>query len=180
MIGVDRRPELIEECKRRTELAELDDLVRYECAALEDFRAAEIHGVFALHACDTATDDALMLGVSNRAELIACAPCCQAELAKKWSEMMESEGAFASIWKTPHLRREIGATMTDAMRALLLRSVGYEVWPLEFVASEHTPKNTLIRAMYRGSTNDAARLEYEAMVFATGRAGIALAERLVQ
>ena len=116
-------------------------------------RTRRLHGVFALHACDTATCDAIALGVARAAELIAVAPCCQAELARGWTALAErgDAGAFAPIWSAPHLRREISAHVTDAMRTLLLRAAGYAVTPMEFIAAEHTKKNTLIRAIRRGA-----------------------------
>jgi hypothetical protein len=139
-----------------------------------------VHGVIALHACDTATCDALALGVALQAELIAVAPCCQAELARAWSVLDESgeAGAFAPIWGSPHLRRETAAHITDAMRTLLMRSSGYEVLAMELVPSEHTRKNTLIRAIKRSGGDGGARAAYEALRVATGGAGIALAARL--
>ena len=139
-----------------------------------------VHGVIALHACDTATCDALALGVALDAELIAVAPCCQAELARAWAELDErgDAGAFAPIWGAPHLRRETAADITDAMRTLLVRAAGYEVQAMEFVPAEHTRKNTLIRAIKRSADDPGARAAYEALRAATGGAGIALAERL--
>jgi SAM-dependent methyltransferase len=193
VLGVDRNPAVIEEVRRRTALAQLDDVVRFEAGALDtlDVRAAwarafggagasAVHGVIALHACDTATCDALALGVTLDAELIAVAPCCQAELARAWSVLDErgEGGAFAPIWGAPHLRRETAAHITDAMRTLLVRAAGYEVLAMEFVPSEHTAKNTLIRAIKRPSGDAGARADYEALRVATGGAGIALAGRL--
>jgi SAM-dependent methyltransferase len=181
ILGVDRNPDVIAECRRRTELAELADVVRFEVAALGDVRAADVHAVVALHACDTATCDAIALGVARAAELIAVAPCCQAELARAWTALAAPDpptaGPFAPIWRTPHLRREIAAHVTDAMRALLLRAAGYRVTAMEFIAAEHTQKNTLLRAV-RGEPDPGARAEYEALVAATGGAGLALAARL--
>jgi SAM-dependent methyltransferase len=190
VLGVDRNPAIIDECRRRTALAGMDDTVHFAAAPLDGLdvqRAwadmfgdsggtAGIHGVIALHACDTATCDAIVLGVQLRAELLALAPCCQAELARAWSA--GGGGAFAPVWQAPHLRREIAAHVTDTMRTLLLRAAGYQVWPIEFVPSEHTRKNTLIRAMHRGVPDPAARAEYEALRVATGGAGIGLAGRL--
>jgi SAM-dependent methyltransferase len=193
VLGVDRNPAVIEEGRRRTQLAELDDVVRFEAAALDvlDVRAAwgrafgdaaghAVHGVIALHACDTATCDALALGIAFGAELIAVAPCCQAELARAWAGQGErgDAGAFAPIWGAPHLRRETASDITDAMRMLLVRAAGYEVQAMEFVPAEHTRKNTLIRAIKRSAGDADARAAYEALRVATGGAGIALAERL--
>lgn len=180
VLGIDRNPDLIEECRRRTQIAELDDVVTFQCASLEDAATDDVHAVFALHACDTATCDAIALGISRNAPLIAVAPCCQAELARKWAALAESgaAGAFAPIWSMPHLRRETAAHITDAMRVLLLRAAGYAVTPMEFIAAEHTKKNTLVRALRRNSADAHARTEYAALVAATGGAGIALASVL--
>lgn len=193
VLGVDRNPAVIEEGRRRTQLAQLDEVVRFEAGALDalDARAAwirafgecderAVHGVIALHACDTATCEALALGIALDAELIAVAPCCQAELARAWAALDErgEAGAFAPIWGAPHLRRETAADITDAMRMLLVRAAGYEVLAMEFVPAEHTRKNTLIRAIKRSSGDAGARAAYEALCAATGGAGIALAARL--
>jgi SAM-dependent methyltransferase len=180
VIGVDRDPDVIESARRRAELAELDDVVTFEVGSVADFTAPDIHGVVALHACDTATCDALALGVSLGAELLAVAPCCQAELSRGWLALAErnAAGPFAPLWGAPHLRRETAADLTDAMRAVLLRSAGYEVLAMEFVPAEHTRKNTLIRAIRRGAPDPAVWAEYEALRDATGGIGIRLAERL--
>ncbi len=186
VLGIDRNEALVARCRQDAELAGLGDVVRHEAGSLAalDVRGAwerafgaapEIDGVVALHACDTATDDAITLALSLEARLCAVAPCCHAELARAWSELPPGTGPFAAIHRTPHLRREAAATVTDTMRALVLRASGYEVWPLEFVPSEHTPKNTLIRAMRRGAPDAAAAGELAALVAATGGREIALA-----
>lgn len=187
VIGVDRDREVIGEARRRAALAELDDVVTFDVGTLDAFAAAtgDIQGVVALHACDTATCDALALGVSLGAELLAVAPCCQAELARGWTALAETgaSGPFAPLWGAPHLRRETAADMTDAMRVVLLRAAGYDVLAMEFVPSEHTRKNTLIRAIRRGGGHDdaaaAARAQYEALREATGGVGIRLADRML-
>lgn len=178
VLGVDRNAELIAECERRTALARLDDVVRFVAAPLETLDVGEAHAVFALHACDTATCDAIALGVAVGAELIAVAPCCHAELARGWAAIADQPGAFAPVWRAPHLRREMAVHTTDAMRTLLLRAAGYDVTAMEFIASEHTKKNTLLRAIHRGASDPAARAEYEALVAATGGCGLALASRI--
>ncbi|MBS1122033.1 MAG: hypothetical protein H6Q90_4261 [Deltaproteobacteria bacterium] len=190
VLGIDRNADVIEECRRRTALAELAEVVRFEAAPLEGvdleatwqrtFGARErVHGVFALHACDTASCDAIALGVAIEADLIAVAPCCQAELARGWSELAArgDPGAFGSLWREPHLRREAASHLTDAMRVLLLRAAGYDVKAMEFITPEHTKKNTLIRAV-RSAPDPGARAEYEALVAATGGCGLQLASRV--
>jgi hypothetical protein len=139
-----------------------------------------VHVLVALHACDTASDEALALGVSWGAELIAAAPCCQAELARRWADLAAAgaHGPFAPVWRSPHLRREAGATMTDALRLLLLRGCGYDATAMEFVASGHTPKNTLLRAVRTGIPDREAFAEYASLRDATGGADIRLAALL--
>jgi hypothetical protein len=186
VLGVDRDAAVIAECRRRTAIAELDDVVRFEAVPLADVVAEHVHGVFALHACDTATCDAIAIGVARAAELIAVAPCCQAELARGWTALADrgEAGPFAPVWGAPHLRREIAAHVTDTMRVLLLRAAGYAVTPMEFIAAEHTKKNTLIRAIREADTNAAytpaaaAASAYAALVTATGGCGLRLADRL--
>jgi len=106
--------------------------------------------VIALHACDTATDEALALGFAEKADFIAVAPCCQAELAATWTQLASSQHPMSPLFRSPHLRRETAAHITDMMRMLLMRSVGYEVTATEFVGLEHTPKNRLITCIRRG------------------------------
>ena len=192
VLGVDRNAVLVEECRRRTEIAELSDVVRFVAAPLAGLDPAAawgtafgtpqpIHGVCSLHACDTATCDAIALGVELGVDLIAVAPCCQAELARAWATG-DTTGAFAPIWRAGHLRRELGAHLTDAMRVLLLRAAGYEASAAEFVAAHHSAKNTLVRAVRPRVPDHAERAvawsEYRALVEATGGHGLALAARL--
>lgn len=192
ILGVDRNPAIIEKCRARAAMVELDDVLRFEASPIADIdlealwlrafgtRAEELHALCALHACDTATDDALALALRARAEFVAVAPCCQAELARKWSELAlaPSHEPFAPVFRSPHLRRHMGATMTDTMRTLLVRGAGYDVTAMEFVPSAHTPKNTLLRARKRAGPAEEALREYVALKRATGGASIALAELL--
>lgn len=206
VLGIDRDPDVIAAGRRRAEVAELDDVVRFTVAPLAGLDLAAtwaaafvrtpdesttadprerpgrsaIDAVVALHACDTATCDAIALGVEAGADLIAVAPCCQAELARGWAALAAAgtAGAFAPIWSMPHLRREVAAEVTDTLRTLLLRAAGYDVAAIEFVPSPHTRKNTLIRAVRRGPPDPAALAAHDALVVATGGLALALADRL--
>ncbi len=122
------------------------------------------HVLLALHACDQATDDAIRLAIKYEVDLVAIAPCCQAELAKVWSEQADSKHPFKPMFSNPHLRRELAAHFTDLMRMLVLRSRGYEVTTTEFTMSHSTPKNTLILAVKRGKYLDSAKAELKALV----------------
>lgn len=190
IFGVDQAAAVIDSCRRRAAASGLEATVAFGAAALEELdlgqafegafgpSSAGLHGLIALHACDTATDDALGLGVAAGAELIAAAPCCQAELSRSWAALEGGEGAFAPLWRSPHLRREAAAIMTDALRALLLQGCGYRVTAMEFVPSSHTPKNTLLRAVRAGEADLRAFGEYHALRRALGGAHIRLARRL--
>ncbi len=176
IVGVDRSAAMVEECRRRAERAELHD-IRFEASQLSAVKLDEApHAVISLHACDTATDDAIVLGVQAEADFIAVAPCCQAELARQWES--RPPGAFAAMQGVPHFRRQVAATTTDVLRVLLLRAAGYDADAVEFVDSNHTAKNTLIRAVQQGAGDAEAARQYSDLVQATGGCGIELAERL--
>ncbi len=194
LLGVDRDARVITKCRERALAAGLGDGLRFEALALSELDWAEAHArhfahaepptrphaVVALHACDTATCDALAKAITLEADFVAVAPCCQAELARGWSALAgeQTDGAFAPIWRAPQLRRELGASVTDAMRLLLLRGCGYEVTATEFVPSSHTPKNTLLRGVRRGRYLMDALSQYAALKAATGGIGIRLEELL--
>ena len=194
ILGIDRNAALLGECRRRTEAAGLEAILRFEAADLElDLEAAwerafgvplgTLHGLFSLHACNTATDDALALAVSHNAAFIAVAPCCQAELSAAWAARAEEDPghALAPLWHSPHLRRGAAAPLTDVFRLLLLRARGYEARAIEFVEAIHTEKNTLIRAMKRddGDASREAARHYQLLREATGGVGIGLEGRLL-
>ena len=188
IVGVDRNPALIRRCRQRAELAGLQQMLRFQAATIDALepemlaaRAPDepqrLHALVSLHACDTATDDAIALGVELGVELLAVAPCCQVELSRKWAALARapSPAALAPLWSTPHLRRDAAATITDLLRTLLLRGCGYRVTAMEFVPSEHTPKNTLLRATRRQAQSDHQALEqYTHLRRALGGAGIHL------
>jgi hypothetical protein len=119
-----------------------------ETASVAKVPNQRVHAVIALHACDTATDEALAFGISNKADFIAVAPCCQAELCSILNKPTQEQKntALRAVLTSPQLLREASATWTDALRMAFLGSRGYEVVATEFVPSSHTPKNRLISA----------------------------------
>jgi len=121
--------------------------------------------VLALHACDTATDDALARAVGWEAALVLAAPCCHHDIAAQL-RAAPAPAPYASLVRDGILRERFADTLTDTLRALLLRRAGYRVDVMEFVDSAHTPRNTLLRAVRTGSTADDR--EYDALVAAWG------------
>ena len=111
--------------------------------------------VLALHACDTATDDALARALEWEAALVLAAPCCHHDIASQLRQRRHRR-PYAMLTRDGILRERFADTLTDALRATLLRREGYRVDVVEFVESAHTPRNTLIRAVRtRGRASDA-------------------------
>ena len=119
--------------------------------------------VLSLHACDTATDDALAQAVRWEAPLVLASPCCHHDVSSQLRGA-EAPPAYSALLRDGILRERFADTLTDALRASLLRREGYRVDVVEFVGSEHTPRNTLIRALRTGGSPDAARAELESLL----------------
>ena len=125
--------------------------------------------VLALHACDTATDDALARALGWEATLVLSAPCCHHDLQTRLAAGTVPE-AFRMVTRHGILRERLADTLTDAVRASLLRTAGYQVEVREFVGSQHTPRNTLLRALRTEDDQTIAmgRHEYDAFVSTWG------------
>ena len=132
--------------------------------------------VLALHACDTATDDALAQAVRWDAPLVLAAPCCHHDLSAQLREVTPPPG-HAALLRDGILRERFADTLTDAVRALLLRTRGYRTDVVEFVDSAHTPRNTLLRAVRTGADGGEAQSELDTLL-AQWPVRPALAERL--
>lgn len=196
LIGVDTNENLINKSKTSAAAMGVDNLIKFSKAAIsninwtnllaefsedvpDDPKKSRPHAVVALHACDTATDDAIALGIKLQADFIAVAPCCQAEMARQWKDLGDKnlEHPLSPAFKNPHLRRELAAHFTDLARVLILRGHGYEVTTTEFTMSHATPKNTLILAVRRGSFLKEAQLEYSKLKTSLGDIEISLARK---
>lgn len=165
---------------RKQTVAELLAELQGDQSPSDDLRKNRFHGVVALHACDTATDDAISLGIRTGADFIGVAPCCQAEVAKQFSEFSSKNAKhpFNVMIRSPHLRRDTGALVTDSMRVLLMRGSGYEVTATEFVPSNHTPKNRILLGERRGSWSQEALQEYLELSRSLGNVRITLGKNL--
>lgn len=196
IIGIDINEAVIAKSRERTEqlgwseslkfVAGKVDAGAWQKALAEQFPAfantekpTRPHLLCALHACDTATDYALALGVAVQSDHMAIAPCCQAELAAQWSKLPVCDNPLLPVFQSPNLRRDIAASMTDALRMLLVRSKGYEVTATEFVPSAHTPKNRLLVCTRRGKFHKESQAQYAALKHELGDAEITL-EGLLQ
>ena len=109
--------------------------------------------VTALHACDTATDDAIAFGLQKQARFMVLVPCCQAELARCLNQdkaLSLSRTTLAELWRHPLHAREFGSQLTNVLRCLYLEASGYQVSVTELVGWEHSMKNELIIARFTG------------------------------
>lgn len=144
LLAIEARPELSE---RAAERARRFGQERFQVATGAIAAAAlpaRPHVVTALHACDTATDDALALAVAAGADHVAVVPCCQAEVARQLEGARLADGAVAALFEHPLHRRELGSHLTNVVRALALEAHGYKVAVTELVGWEHSAKNELI------------------------------------
>ena len=116
----------------------------------------------ALHACDTATDDAIAWAVSAGAKLALIAPCCHHDIQ---AQMIDAPEPWQIITRNGIMKERLGDLITDALRMQIMKLLGYRVEAIEFIGGEHTPRNLMIRAVKTGSTADSAeKSRYDAMI----------------
>lgn len=148
-LGVDLKANVIDLCNRiARDLAFMG--LNFRNARIEPDSTEALDILIALHACDTATDDALALGVRSGMKFFFCAPCCQAEIA---AQTEESNRPFTLINRFPLMKRRQADIVTDVCRALLLNAAGYETTFLEFTALEHTSKNVMLNGRASNTIN---------------------------
>ncbi len=164
IVGLDLKADVVGHCEDLARRLGADGL-RFEVGDIATFPALEgTDLVVSLHACDTATDEALNRAVRAGAPVILAVPCCQHELLPQ----LENE-ALGPLLRHGTLRERFAAEVTDAARAQLLGAVGYDVQVVEFVELEHTPKNVLLRAVARPGRDMAKALrEYRAFAAELG------------
>lgn len=142
--GVDRRADVIASANKTAQALDVADKVKFSVSDLSDFNVEKADLVVSLHACDTATDEALAKGVEWRARYILSAPCCQHELQKTLAD----KGAFAGLMRQSILRERLCDILTDSFRAQIMRILGFKTQVVEFVSSEATARNILIKCEY--------------------------------
>jgi SAM-dependent methyltransferase len=145
--GVDRDARAIARSNERAQRLGWQNRLTFTPSLIERYIPTENPDlVIALHACDTATDDVLALAVNHDVKYVLASPCCHHDLQRQLrSRTMPT--AFRDLARDGILKEELGDVLTDALRASLLRVVGYTVDVFSFVPVEHTPRNNLIRAV---------------------------------
>ena len=169
--GIETRSELVESSRQLAARLGFERMRFLNVSVAESTQSVElpeqIDVVTALHACDTATDDAILFGLQKQAKYMVLVPCCQAELAaclRHNKALALSKTPLAELWRHPLHTREIGSQLTNVLRCLYLESQGYSVTVTELVGWEHSMKNELILARYTGQKKRSARERLEALL----------------
>lgn len=142
VIGVEYRADLVALCNRVAAEAGFHSL-HFAQGSIADYDCADANILIALHACDTATDDAIYKGITAGAELIVVAPCCHKQIRRE-IEKSRVDNDLAFLMKHGIFVERQAEMVTDALRALVLEYFGYSTKVFEFVSDAHTPKNVLI------------------------------------
>lgn len=144
--GVDLKSELMSQLQAKSETLGWER-IKFQTGAIADYETdVPPDVVIALHACDTATDDALAKGIQWNSRVIVCAPCCQHQLQAQMAKV-ELPDSLASVFQDGIFFERMGDILTDTFRATILRIMGYRTDVTQFVPIEHTAKNLMIRAV---------------------------------
>ena len=161
--GIETRTELVEKSRALAAKLGFERMSFLNLSVAESAKSdalpAQIDMVTALHACDTATDDAIAFGLQKQAKFMVLVPCCQAEVARCLSQhkaLSLNRTPLAELWRHPLHTREIGSQITNVLRCLYLEAWGYSVTVTELVGWEHSMKNELIIARHTGQKKRAA------------------------
>ena len=156
IFGIETRDELVEKSRALAQRLKFPGMTFLNLSVAESITSEAlpetVDMVTALHACDTATDDAIRFALKKQARFIVLAPCCQAEVAsvlRKNKGMALPQNALTEIWRRPLHTREFGSLLTNVLRCLQLEAHGYQVNVTELVGWEHSMKNELIIASYK-------------------------------
>jgi hypothetical protein len=169
--GIETRSELVEKSQALAARLGFDRMTFVNLSVLDATTAqalpARVDLVTALHACDTATDDAIAFGLRKEAQAMVLVPCCQAEIARSLNAhkaLNLKRTTLAELWRHPLHTREVGSQLTNVLRCLYLEAMGYDVTVTELVGWEHSMKNELIIARRVKTTNPQAASRLRALL----------------
>ena len=174
VIGIERRVELVDRAQQLAELAgfsQMRFLARDAEAAITSHELPTVVDmVTALHACDTATDDAIRFALKRQAQHVVLVPCCQAEVAANLRQQKKpyDPDPMSELWRRPLHTREFGSHLTNTLRCLQLEAHGYQVTVTELVGWEHSLKNELIIAQRKGKPQAVAAKKLQAILERVG------------
>ena len=169
--GIETRPELVQKSRELAARLGFERMSFLNLSVAEstasDALPDQIDVVTALHACDTATDDAIAFGLKKQARYLVLVPCCQAEIARCLNAnkaLSLRRTPLAELWRHPLHTREMGSQITNVLRCLYLEASGYQVTVTELVGWEHSMKNELIIARRTGKPNHAAAQRLQSLL----------------
>lgn len=172
--GIETRKDLVEKSTQLATECGFERMLFEHLSVAESLHSpalpAHVNIVTALHACDTATDDAIRFGLEKQADAMVLVPCCQAEVAqvlRQHKAQSLSATPYAELWRHPIHTREFGSQLTNVLRCLQLESNGYQVTVTELVGWEHSMKNELIIAKRMGQGKKSARERLNAILAMT-------------
>lgn len=151
--GIDTKQELVGLCNDIAKASEFEDL-KFVHGWIGDYELHDVDILIALHACNTATDDAIFKGINAEADLIVVAPCCHQEIRPQ----IKPPEMFRNIFKHGIMLEREAESITDGLRALLLEKSGYSTKLFEFISTEHTPKNNMIVGTKQTKTSDTEKI----------------------
>lgn len=177
--GIETRAELVEKSRALAQRLGFERMSFLHLSAAEAADAAhlpqQVDVVTALHACDTATDDAIAFGLRKQARFMVLVPCCQAEVAgvlREQKALALSRTPLSELWRHPLHTRELGSQVTNVLRCLYLEAMGYQVTVTELVGWEHSLKNELILARRTGQRKRSAAERLRAILGEFGLAAL--------
>ena len=180
IFGIETRAPLVEASQKLATELGFDRMEFLNMSVAEstraDFMPSQFDVVTALHACDTATDDAIAFGLEKQAKAMVLVPCCQAEVAaclRQTKAMSLARTPLAELWRHPIHTREMGSQITNVLRCLYLEACGYQVTVTELVGWEHSMKNELIVARYTGQKKRSAAQRLRQLLAEFGLEGLA-------
>lgn len=179
IVGIETRQELVDKSAalaKQLGFARMDFLnLTVQASITTPELPAQVDVVTALHACDTATDDAIRFGLAKNARFMVLVPCCQAEVAavlRQHKALSLSRTPLSEIWRHPLHTREFGSQITNVLRCLQLEASGYQVTVTELVGWEHSMKNELIVATRHGGPRRSAAIRLERLLDEIGLADL--------
>lgn len=165
LISVESRPELAEKARERAARLGFDRMEFVSARIDEAAYPERVHLLTALHACDTATDDALAVALAHDADHVAVVPCCQAEVAQLLKEARnDTSPVLAPLFAHAWHRREFGSHLSNVLRGLVLESHGYQVTVTELTGWEHSLKNELILGRRVHKESRPAKVKLDALL----------------
>jgi SAM-dependent methyltransferase len=155
-LGIDERQESRERNIALVEKLKLSKEISFQATKIANLELTKADIAIALHACDTASDDAISWAVKSGVEMILVAPCCHHDIQR---QMKHSPAPWNIATKHGIINQRVGDILTDSIRAAVLKILGYRTDIIEFVAGEHTPRNLMIRAFKTGAPAQRADIE---------------------